>query len=347
MNTFEEYGYTSKLGDTRLLIADLTPPLYHGSEVAIECLQHGAELWSSDCNFTYKWDIETTPTQNNIQLITASERVTYTIPNINELKIHFTLQNRGDDTNHSLDLNFNCQTGAYSSFWKQKNSNKAIVELIQDLKPYIEDAAKFTGTKGVTARFIASVLYIEISNRPKSDRQDEIEEVAEEILELTFQRHRKNFFDMFNTNFFLHKSFGVGQMKMSTLAMALGMIPLIEHDRENNSPTVKKIKESFMKLSTDQMWYLWKIIRWPKSHIYSVAKLLSFLKNRNNRYPKMLRNDFKNNYKAMAIVATEYNRGATNTPESNAGPTWYGEKVANICENSLEQPELFYGFSNE
>jgi hypothetical protein len=346
MTNIQEYGHVTS-GSTRSLMADLTPPLCHGSEIAIELLQHGPELWPSNTRFQWRWEVK--HGDETVIEVTSSERYTYRIPSNStstDLSVKCTLTNRGADTNISIDSQYSCRAGSYSSFWEGDPAQRATVELINDFKNYIEDAAQRTGPDGVSARLIACVLFIEISNRPRSERQEEVEEVSEEIAELTYERHRQNFFDSLNTNIFLHKSFGVGQVKMSTLAMALGMIPLVEHDRTDNSATIAQIERDFMKLTTDQMWGLWKLIRWPKSHIDGVAKILKFLKNRANRYPHVSRADFLANGRAMAIVATEYNRGATSTPEAEAGPTWYGEYVANACLDALQNPLIHANFTH-
>ncbi|XXX80126.1 hypothetical protein WMF30_15270 [Sorangium sp. So ce134] len=279
-------------------------------------------------------------------IFTNSERFTYTVPSEEGLTIACTLQNDGADTGISVAGRYACQAGSHASLWTGTQYEMATVELVHDFKSYIEDAARRTGSNGVSARFIASVLCIEIANRPRRDRQGEVEDVREEIAELTLERHRRNIEDLFNANFFLDVSFGVGQMKMSTLAMALRMIPLIEQDRNDSRRARERINEEFMKLTTGQMWHLWKLIRWPKSHIDGVAKLLTFLKNREKRYPSLDRASFAGNRRAMAIVATEYNRGATSTPEASAGATWYGDMAASTCLDRGTVPILYDEFSH-
>lgn len=86
-----------------------------------------------------------------------------------------------------------------------------------------------------------------------------------------------------------------------------------------------------MKLSTSQMFYLWRKLAWSKSAVASVVRVLAHLKNRSNRYPSLSRAAFGANRQAMEIVASEYNLGATNSPETAAGPTWYGQAVYGIC----------------
>ena len=72
------------------------------------------------------------------------------------------------------------------------------------------------------------------------------------------------------------------------------------------------------------MLELWRRLAWSKSAVDSVAKILAHLKNRANRYPGLSRTAFGANARAMQIVATEYNMGATNSPEPTARPTGYG-----------------------
>lgn len=341
---FSKYGYVAH-GDTRSLISDLTPPLRFGSEVAIELLQHGAELWEANPKFSWEWQVVSSAGTTTTE--TDKERFTYLIQTADKnLKVQCTLKDKGKPTSICLALDFALVAGPYEAFWAKDNEDKAIVELIHDLHDYIESAAKSTGPNGVSARFIASVLFIEISNRRKQDRQPEIEAMANAIAKISKGVDIGNPVDYLSQSINLGKSFGVGQMKMSTLAMAKRMIPLIEHDPKDNTLTVVGIQMEFMKLTTDQMWELWRTIRWPKSHIQGVADLLAFLKNRANRFPGLDRAAFCKDRRAMAIVATEYNRGATSSSASAAGPTWYGNQVASCCIDAGVLESIYTGFSH-
>lgn len=225
-----------------------------GSEVAIELLQHGAELWEADPKFSWEWQVVSRAGTTTIE--TDKERFTYLVQKAGKnLKVHCTLKNKGKPTDSCLALDFALAAGPYESFWAKGNEHKAIVEL-----------------------------------------------------------------------------------------MAKRMIPLIEHDPSDNTPTVEKIKAEFMKLSTDQIWALWRVIRWPKSHVQGVADLLAFLKNRANRFPGLDRAAFCKDRRAMAIVATEYNRGATSSSASAAGPSSYGDYAASCCLDAGVLESIYKGF---
>lgn len=224
-------------------------------------------------------------------------------------------------------------TGAVQTSWNSgSNLSKAITEITTDLSDYITSGANSTGANGISPRFLASVLLIEVTNRPKSDRFSELDSVGEDVSELMLERQGNGLFRHFNLNIHLHRSIGVGQTKMSTLAMALGWMPLIEHNRIGASSSAEsQIETAFERLTTDQMFELWRRLAWSKSAVKSVAQVLAHLKNRANRFPSMTRAAFGADTRAMQIIASEYNLGATNSPEAAAGPTGYGQIVESVC----------------
>lgn len=62
----------------------------------------------------------------------------------------------------------------------------------------------------------------------------------------------------------------------------------------------------------------------PVTNIEYVAKYLSYLKNRENRFPDMTVEEFGNSLDAMAIIASEYMVGPTTTSKDDAQPNYYG-----------------------
>ncbi len=142
------------------------------------------------------------------------------------------------------------------------------------------------------------------------------------------------FVDRLNVDFLglVDKTIGIGQVRMSTLAMALGWIPLIEHERiSGHASAADEISEEFFKLNTDQMWELFRMLKWSKSAIHALAKILDFLKNRSNRYPTLSRSEFSQNTRAVSIIGSEYNLGAANSPLSSASPSSYGSLIGQLC----------------
>ncbi len=328
----DRYGHVVH-GSTRALVVDLTPDLQVGTEVSAELVQFGAEIWSESASFSVRWTL-TAGASSNFVVLEPDDPFRFSVPAASSVDLRAELLNRGATTSIDLSQILACNNvSTHRMAWERgSNSDKAVAELAGDLFDYIEHAARATGSNGVSARFVAAVLFIEIYNRPKSGRAAELDEVREETIELVFERHRRDLLDWINANLYLHRSVGVGQTRMSTLAMALGWMGLIEHERvSGHSSRENDIEEAFMRLTTDQMWELWRRLRWPKSAVNSVARILASLKNRPNRYPLLSKSQFGTNHRAMAIIATEYNMGATNSPEGAAGSTWYGDVVASNC----------------
>lgn len=329
----DPYGYVVR-GVTRALMVDLSQPVQVGTEVSAELIQFGSELWPQQVRFSVRWTLTAGSSSGTTLALNPDEPYRFTIPDEASVQIRAELLNNDATTSIDLSMTLTCTNDAVRrTAWSSGNNyERAAAELSADLFQYIEDAANATGANGVSARFVASVLAIEISNRPKTGRATELDEVRDEIIEIVFERHRRHYFDQFNINLYLHRSIGVGQTKMSTLAMALGWMPLIEHERVSGRESREaEIAEAFMRLTTDQMWELWRRLRWPKSAVAAVAMVLAHLKNRPNRYSHLSRSQFSADNRAMAIVATEYNMGATNSPEAAAAPTGYGTLVASLC----------------
>ncbi len=329
----DRYGYVVR-GSTRALVVDLGPSVQVGTEVSAELIQFGSELWPQRVLFSVRWTLTAGSSSSTTLTLNPDEPYRFTVPDEASVQIRAELLNDGATTSIDLSMTLTCTNDAgHRTAWISGNNyERAAAELSADLFQYIEDAASATGANGISARFVASVLAIEITNRPKAGRAAELDEVRDEIIDIVFERHRRNYFDRFNMNLYLYRSIGVGQTRMSTLAMALGWMPLIEHERVSGRESREaEIKEAFMHLTTDQMWELWRRLRWPKSAVAAVATVLAHLKNRPNRYPHLSRSQFSADNRAMAIVATEYNMGATNSPETAAMPTWYGTEVASLC----------------
>jgi len=113
----------------------------------------------------------------------------------------------------------------------------------------------------------------------------------------------------------LDPTIGDAQIKISTAAMLDG----------NN----KKLsnKEQHIKYS--------KLIDTP-SNIDYAAKYIRYILDRHNRFPKITSEELLNNPNAMAIVATEYNRGPSKSPVQKAKPNASGLHVVSLlCDNSI------------
>ncbi|MEW6731006.1 MAG: DUF4157 domain-containing protein [Acidobacteriota bacterium] len=214
-------------------------------------------------------------------------------------------------------------------------------ELVDDFRSYVNDAAASTGAQGITPRFLASILREEIANTDpsllpswlrgtiKSARATEISDVDTAI--------KKQASGATVPMKDINRSIGVGQMKLSTAAMLQGLIPWIEQDPQNKQPARTQINTEFSKLPTTTLTDLHTLLAWPKSNIKMVAELLAKLKNRANRYPLMTRAAFGTHQRACEIIATEYNVGATNSPEPLANASDYGRRIWSYMSLPLMQ----------
>ena len=104
----------------------------------------------------------------------------------------------------------------------------------------------------------------------------------------------------------LDVSLGAGQVTISTAALLDGI---------TGELTPKQRKEYEERLAD------------PEKNIEYVAKYLSYLKNRENRFPDMTVEGFGNSLEAMALVASEYMIGPTQTSREEAEPNYYGGGV--------------------
>lgn len=204
-------------------------------------------------------------------------------------------------------------------------------ELVDDLRSYVNDAAAGTGPQGITARFLAAILREEISNTNptpsfvpfrdtnKQSRESELSGVDAAI--------KKQASGQSVPPQDIDHSVGVAQVKLSTAAMAQGLIPWTEADPANKQPARNTIAKNFSALPNTTLTDLYNLLAWPKSNIKTAANFLAKLKNRANRYPSMPRATFGVNQRACEIIATEYNVGATNSPEVSAQPSNYGQTI--------------------
>lgn len=331
--TFTQYGNVTTSGQDALL-CDLGSPVHAGTKVSF-LLIDGPAYSTAGARRQWRWTV-TGGASVEVETRNSPEAFRTVVPDTGAMTVQSELLVNGRVTiDISKTLAVTSDTAVQAVWSSGSNMARAITEITTDLSDYIVAAADATGTNGISPRFLAAVLLIEIRNRPKSGRFSELEDVHEEVGELMIERHGSGLFRSWNLNIYLHKSIGLGQTKMSTLAMALGWMPLFEHNRiGDRSSANDQIEEAFMRLSSDQIMELWRRLAWSKSAVDSVARVLAHLKNRPNRYPTLSRSAFGANARAMQIIATEYNMGATNSPEAAAGPTWYGQTVDSVCTGS-------------
>jgi len=125
----------------------------------------------------------------------------------------------------------------------------------------------------------------------------------------------------------IDRSVGVAQIKLSTAAMALRKTPWIDQDASNKWPARNQIEGNFDALEMKEKKRILKLLSEPSTNVLIAAGLLTRLKIRANRYPDMDRGAFGANDRAIKVISTEYNIGATNTLEVDAKPTAYGDDI--------------------
>lgn len=202
-------------------------------------------------------------------------------------------------------------------------------QLVDDFKPYVESAAAGTGPLGITARFLAAVLREEIANTALLPGGSSVGRREGKITDVGAAIDKKAAGGNVDPKD-IDRSLGVGQVKMSTAAMAEGVMTWTEQNpggSAQRAPGRAQIDADFAKLSVGTLRDLLTILAWPKSNIAEAAKILAKLKNRPTRYPAMARADFGANARACQIIATEYNTGATNSAEVDAQPAEYGIRI--------------------
>ncbi|GAA0671268.1 hypothetical protein GCM10010193_24370 [Kitasatospora atroaurantiaca] len=210
----------------------------------------------------------------------------------------------------------------------------ATAELMTDFRGYVIEAAAGTGANGITSLFLASLLRNEIANTPplpgQSPRAARERELARSDAAVR-ERERGGApeADVLNA------SIGVGQIKPSTAATVTGATPWVEQDRNDREPGRRRALANYLGLSPAQQREILTLLAWPRGNITTAARLLARLKNRSNRYPGLTQAAFGANERAVKIVATEYNIGASTTHEALAQPSTYGDTVWTNMQDPL------------
>ena len=320
---------------TRHLICDLTSPITLKSKPRYKIGQHGAELWSTGIVFSYRWTkfkLNRTNSKQVFQKTTRKPEIHIPAKALGQYRVEVEVLTNGNFSGIKLGLNQDVvpENNQLTQQLKGTRANYAqtMRELVNDFRQYIIQSANATGNNGITPRFLAAVLFIEVSNRPKEGREDELNDVDDNLRTLAhggwllYEQKRVN------------RSLGVGQIRMSTAAMLTGATPWVDQDRNNREAGREQINNNFQKLDLGIKSMIFTQLRWPKSNIDMAAKLLTNLKNRPNRYQNLNNMRFANNQNAVGVIATEYNSGATNTSAKDAKPSRYGNFTWNIMQNN-------------
>lgn len=313
------------VGISRHLICDLLSPITIGSEQKFELVQHRAEIWEEGTKMTYRWTITENDSGNIIhQETTDQPKLKKKADTPGKYKIEVLAMVNDAPTNIRITMNQwvipeDSVLTVYLDTCAAEQA-KAYREIVNDFKTYIIDAANETGRHGISPRFLAAVLLLEIYHRPKEKREREIECVTESFAILQRERWLLPWQKV-------DRSVGVGQIRLSTLAMTTGKTPWIDQHREDRKRERTQTEKNFEALRLDEKIDLFRLLKRPKSSISMTAKLLTRLKNRDNRYPAFTRRALSLDQHAASIISTEYNIGPSNSPSAEAMPSWHGEQV--------------------
>jgi Domain of unknown function (DUF4157) len=323
------------------LTADLTSPLVAGSVVRFQS-RWGYVPTVGTGPIRYYWAIHERDT-NNLVVSSTSDYASASLrfSSVGHFRVvhQLLVDQRGTGAIHeggrlvgSVSMDFDVV--AESS--EVAGQSSEIRELVNDFRNYIIASATNTGPQGITPLFLASVLRKEIENTAPLPymsssffRHLEAGTVASAIN----ARESGQDFDPSDIN----RSVGVGQIRLSTAAMLFGDIPWQEQDRTMRWDARRRIRRDYDALRTGAQRDILTQLRWPKSNIDVAARLLDHLKNRTHRYPGMTRAAFGTHQRAIEIIASEYNGGPTDTPESDAGANYYGREMWTYMQEEFMQ----------
>jgi len=175
---------------------------------------------------------------------------------------------------------------------------------IEFIKKYKKIIFRESEEHDLPPAYLASVLYAEMANRPSfEDSGDRLKSILN-----------------------ADGSYGPGQIRLSTALYLDGRIKELS-DMKDIDTDVKK--EYIQKLND------------PVENIHYTAKYLIHLKNKKNRYSFLSAEQFSQNPRAMAVIATEFNKGETNSREEEAGFSPYGYGVVIGLSSSSEIKSIF------
>jgi hypothetical protein len=301
------------------LTCDLPSPIAVGAEPRYRLGLPGVERSSPARRATYRWTVRDRADGHPIwRIVTVDPELRIAAAAPGRYIVDVVVLANGTSTGVCLSLDHVVELEPEVLTIGLEGANVAVAqamrELVNDLRPYVIEAAAATGPNGITARCLAAVLFIEILSRPKAAREAELDDPGSH-----------------------DRPLGVGQIRPMTAAMVMGAAPWIDQDRSDRRPARELIKAGYDALSPETKRSILTRLRWPKSNITLTAKLLATLKNRPNRYPELTRAQLATDPGAVGIIATEYVSGATQTPAADARPSGYGSWVWHQMQESLMQ----------
>lgn len=308
------------------LVCDLPSPLVVGAEPWYRLGAPAGAGASGAGGCTYRWAVRERADGSPVWRTSTDKpelRIAAAAPGRYLLEVSVLAGGTPTGVRLSLDHDVEVEPAPLTAVLARSNASvaSAMRELVTELRPYIIAAAAATGPTGITARYLAAVLFMELLGRPRAVRERELDEVG--ALLAALERGEPAAF----TSAALDRPLGVGQLRPTTAAMAAGVTPWIEQDRDDRRPAREQIYAGYDALPLETKRALFTRLRWPKSNIALAARLLAALKNRPHRFRGSTRAELAADPEALAIVATEYVLGATSTPAAEARPSGYARRV--------------------
>jgi hypothetical protein len=154
--------------------------------------------------------------------------------------------------------------------------------------------------------------------------------------------------------FFAGKSIGVGQLRQFIAAMMLCEVPWREKpplsplggNASERKEIDDEIESDYLALPMSKKVEIYNRLRFPKTNIALVARSLALLKNRprtsttcgpttTTRWPALTRQQMVGQERPCSVIATEFTRGATNSPAAASEIARYGEFAWRSMTNVL------------
>lgn len=335
LRRLDDFGQATSRA-ARSLICDLASPVAVGSEPHYRLGPAGAEHSSATRLYAYQWTVRRRADGRTIwQAVTSAPeiRITAATPGRYRVEVVVLIDGSPEGVRLAIDQDVVPEPAILSAALHGANEGvaRAMRELVAELSPYIVHSAAATGANGITARLLASVLFIGILGRPKAQRERELD-VIEGLLGALERGDRVLF-----TTGQLDQPLGVGQIRPAVAAMAVGATRWIDRDRDDRWSSKDQTKADYdaLPLETKQWIFTW--LRWPKSNISVAATLLSKLKNRPGRYPPLTRAELAADRSTVGALAAEYLGAGARTPADDAGPAGCEERVWRLMQESLMQ----------
>jgi len=215
-------------------------------------------------------------------------------------------------------------------------------ELRTDFGAYIQQASNLTGLDGIPSRLVSLVVHQETLTAPKwgsiraflmkkAGQEPRLREVQHNLQAYLYEEGKP----VVGSSPFLARlsvmprTLGPGQIGQWRVASLEGWIEWRENPTITDPDLKWKRKGILFKDVGEFMLLPWwrqidcfNLCRFPKSNIELVAKLLARLKNRDNRWPDVLKQDVMANSDLLDIVLTEYRNGPSLTPAADAVPDY-------------------------